>query len=170
MQHFVYMWFDRSRKMFYVGSHSGSVDDGYISSSRWLSGEVRYRPADFKRRVIKFFDTKREAQIYEGYLLTLIQPLEFGTKYYNMKQGREKGCTAHNKGVPMSAEQKAKLSAARRGKPTTKGMSFPERSGINNVMNNPENKEKLSRRVTGRKMATRPDGTRYWTYPEKDAD
>ena len=63
MTHFVYMWFDKSRKMFYVGMHSGDIDDGYISSSSWLSAEVRYRPHDFKRRIIKTHTTKTEAKL-----------------------------------------------------------------------------------------------------------
>lgn len=46
MYGFIYIWHDRLRNMFYIGSHKGSPDDGYISSSRWLNGEINYRPAD----------------------------------------------------------------------------------------------------------------------------
>jgi len=35
-------------------------------------------------------------------------------------------------------------------------------------MKNPEVKKKYSELVTGRKLAYKEDGTRYWTYPEKD--
>ncbi len=166
MQHFVYMWFDRARKMFYVGSHSGSVDDGYVSSSRWLSGEVRYRPADFKRRVIKFFDTKHEAQIYEGYLLTLIQPLEFGTKYYNMKQGKPSGTPSWNSGKTgvYTEETLQKMSNKKLGNRSNTGKSMPR-----SAENGKKGAAKLSAAVTGRKKFLKPNGTWTWVYPEKSA-
>lgn len=30
---FVYIWRDRKNKMFYIGSHMGKLDDGYIGSN-----------------------------------------------------------------------------------------------------------------------------------------
>ena len=128
--HFVYMWFDKNRKMFYVGQHSGSPNDNYTSSSRWLSGEINYRPKDFKRRIIKMFSTKNEAQIFEGYLLTLIKQHEFGSKYYNIKQGTPKGTKPWNAGKknPYSTETLEKMSSAKLGKQSnnqhTKGRLF----------------------------------------------
>ena len=56
MQGFIYIWRDKTRNMYYVGSHDGKIDDGYISYSLWLTAEVRYRPADFKRRILKYVD------------------------------------------------------------------------------------------------------------------
>ncbi|MEN9388927.1 MAG: Sinorhizobium phage phiM12 [Candidatus Parcubacteria bacterium] len=118
--HFVYMWFDKNRKMFYVGQHSGSFDDEYTSSSRWLSGEIRFRPNDFKRRIIKTFSCKNEAQIYEGYLLTLIKSHEFGKKYYNIKSGKPKGTKPWNAGKkdPYKQSTLDKMSKAKIGKPS----------------------------------------------------
>lgn len=31
---FVYIWFDKKKNMFYIGSHWGHEQDGYICSSR----------------------------------------------------------------------------------------------------------------------------------------
>lgn len=128
--HFVYIWYDKTRKMFYIGQHSGSINDTYTSSSKWLSGEIRYRPNDFRRKIIKTFSTKNEAQIYEGYLLTLIKTHEFGKKYYNIKQGAPKGNKPWNAGKKQiySQETLKKMSIAKIGKPSnnqhTKGRLF----------------------------------------------
>lgn len=164
--HFVYVWFDRTRKMFYVGQHTGSYNDQYTSSSRWLAGEIRYRPNDFKRRIIRTFSTKHEAQLYEGKLLTLIRPDEFGTKYYNLKMGAPKGNLPWNTGKTnvYSKDTLDRMSAAKKGRPShNKGKTNPLAA-----QNGKKGASKLAKTVTGRRMATRPDGTRYWVYPGAD--
>ena len=118
MQYFLYIWLDRSRKMFYVGMHSGNIDDGYISSSRWLNGEHQYRQNDFRRKIIKIFNNKESARSEEARFLRMIKESEFGKKYYNLKNGRPKGTPASNKGKSMSSEQRKKLSLAKLGKPS----------------------------------------------------
>lgn len=164
--HFIYMWFDKQRKMFYIGQHSGSYDDAYTSSSKWLSGEIRFRPHDFKRRIIKTFETKHDAQKHEGYLLTLIRDEEFGKKYYNLKQGKPKGISPWNKGKTnsVSVETREKISAARKGKPTTKGKKFPQLVGMKNVMNRPEQRKRMSELAKRRKRMYKPDGSWTWLY------
>ena len=164
--HFVYMWFDKTRKMYYIGQHSGQYDDGYISSSKWLTGEIKYRPAEFKRRIIKTFSTKLEAQQYEGYLLTLIKPNEFSIKYYNAKQGKPKGILPWNAGKTNVYSQQTldKMAKAKIGRPSpTKGKNTKH-----SAENGKKGALKLSKKVTGRKLVTRLDGTRYWVYPDVD--
>ena len=113
---FIYVWFDTARKMFYVGSHSGVPTDSYLSSSRWLNGEINYRPQDFKRRIVKYCYSKEELLGEEHKLLNTITESEFGVRYYNLKQGRKKGTPASNKGKKMSDNQKYKLSKAMKGR------------------------------------------------------
>lgn len=120
MQHFLYIWFDGARKMFYVGMHEGSVADSYVSSSRWFNGEYQYRPKDFKRKIIKFFNDKKSARKEEARFLRMIKEIEFGKKYYNLKNGRPTGTPASNKGKQMSIEQRQKLSRAKLGKPSAR--------------------------------------------------
>ncbi len=50
---FVYLWFDRERNMFYLGSHHGLEDDGYIGSSQRFKWAYKKRPNDFRRRIIE---------------------------------------------------------------------------------------------------------------------
>lgn len=50
---FVYIWFDKKRKMYYIGSHWGKEDDGYICSSTRMRNAYKRRPEDFKRRILE---------------------------------------------------------------------------------------------------------------------
>ena len=53
------------------------------------------------------------------------------------------------------------MSNARKGKSTTKGRHNPLAAE-----NARKGSAKLSKKVTGRKLHTREDGTRYWVYPK----
>jgi hypothetical protein len=60
MKHgFVYIWFDRKRRMFYIGSHWGTEGDGYVCSSDRLRKAYRRRPEDFRRRILSRVHTNR---------------------------------------------------------------------------------------------------------------
>jgi len=160
---FIYIWRDKVRNMYYVGSHEGSPDDGYISSSHWLTGEVKYRPHDFKRRIIKMIEVS-DMKTEEYRLLNMIKEDEFGKKYYNLKHGKPRGSVPWNKGKIniYSDETLSKMSAARVGKPTTKGKSNPQ-----SIINGKKGASKLSSTVTGRRKKVLPDGSWTWEYPNK---
>ena len=160
-QHFVYMWYDKSRKMFYVGKHSGKITDKYTSSNRWLNGEIKYRPSDFKRKILKLCESENAAEKLEGRLLSMISSDEWGKKYYNAKQGKPKGVAPWNKGKKgiYSDETLQKMSEARLGKPTTKGMANPTAADSGR-----KGAKKQSQTVTGRKRVIR-DGLPRWAYP-----
>jgi len=160
---FIYIWRDKVRNMYYVGSHEGDPDDGYISSSHWLTSEVRYRPNDFKRRIIKLIDIQ-DMKTEEYRLLNMIKEHEFGKRYYNLKHGKPKGVAPWNKGkVNIYSEATlSKMSAARLGKPTTKGRENPLAAG-----NARKGAAKLASKVKGRTRLYRDDGTWTWQYPEK---
>lgn len=120
MQYFLYVWYDKYRKMFYIGMHEGDITDGYISSSRWFNGEQQYRPNDFRRKIIKTFNDRNSAIREEARLLHMIKESEFGKKYYNLKNGRKSGGEPWNKGKKniYSQETLQKMSAAKIGKPS----------------------------------------------------
>ena len=120
MQYFLYVWYDKYRKMFYVGMHEGNITDGYISSSRWFNGEHQYRPNDFKRKIIKTFNDRKTARKEEARILRMIKESEFGKKYYNLKNGRPSGGEPWNKGKKniYSQETLSKMSKAKIGKPS----------------------------------------------------
>lgn len=82
---FVYIWYDRKHKRYYVGSHWGSEDDGYICSSRWMRKSYKRRPEDFTRRILKKINTSRQ-DLYEEETryLNMIKPEEIKVRYYNL--------------------------------------------------------------------------------------
>lgn len=166
MQYFVYIWHDKVRKMFYIGSHSGSITDNYLSSSGWLSAEIRYRPNDFRRKIIRYFNNKQDAVLYEYKLISLIKENEYGRKYYNLKQGKPKGVAPWNKGKEgiYSDEHRKKISESRKGKSTwNKGKQC-----LTSAENGRKSAAKVSATVTGRKRKYLPDGSWKWEYPVKD--
>lgn len=83
---FVYIWYDKKRKMYYIGCHWGTTDDGYICSSNRMRDAYRRRPNDFKRRIIKN-NVSRETLLNEEHKwLNKIKPEELGKRYYNLKK------------------------------------------------------------------------------------
>lgn len=82
---FVYIWYDRKRKRYYIGCHWGTEDDGYICSSRHMRNAYKRRPEDFKRRIIKRLYTNRKDLFLEEYRwLSLIPKEQLGKSYYNL--------------------------------------------------------------------------------------
>lgn len=83
---FIYLWYDRKRKMYYIGSHWGFVDDGYICSSNRMRDAYRRRPNDFRRRIIKSNVARGLLLDEEHKWLSLIREDELGKKYYNLRK------------------------------------------------------------------------------------
>ena len=81
---FVYIWFDHENRRFYVGSHWGSEDDGYVCSSTWMRNSYNRHRENFKRRVISRVYTNRfDLVVEEQRWLAMIKKEEVGTRYYN---------------------------------------------------------------------------------------
>lgn len=134
MSGFIYLWYDNKHKRFYIGSHWGTPNDGYICSSRWMRKSYKRRPEDFKRRIISTITTnKKDLLIEEERWLSMIKDHEIGKRYYNLikkashiwwgdpekaKTIGEKISKAHKgkpKG-PCSPEKAAKISEAKKAK------------------------------------------------------
>lgn len=112
---FIYIWYDRKRKMYYIGSHWGTEYDGYVCSSNRMRDAYRRRPHDFKRRIIQK-GIRRENLLSEEYKwLKLISDGEHGTKYYNLKFHKP-GHWSINEYNRMSVGKK--ISEARTGQPS----------------------------------------------------
>ncbi len=86
MEGFVYIWFDKKHKRYYIGCHKGKEDDGYICSSVWMRNSYKRRPHDFKRRIL----TRVQKVVGNNLLeeehrwLSLIKSEELGKRYYNL--------------------------------------------------------------------------------------
>jgi hypothetical protein len=82
---FVYLWYDKKHKRYYIGCRWGREDDGYICSSTWMKQGYRRRPTDFKRRILNRIYTNRKDLLEEEYKwLSKIKKEELGKKYYNL--------------------------------------------------------------------------------------
>jgi len=88
---FVYLWYDRKHKRYYVGSHWGHVNDKYICSSSWMKRAYKLRPQDFKRRILKTnlkskLEMFNEEQRYLGMIKKEeISPNTENPRYYNLR-------------------------------------------------------------------------------------
>jgi hypothetical protein len=80
---FIYIWFDRKRKMYYIGSHWGTENDGYICSSNRMRKAYRRRPQDFKRRILvsNILDRKIGFELEENWLKKAEKKK---SRYYNL--------------------------------------------------------------------------------------
>ena len=83
---FIYIWYDRKHKRYYIGSHWGTENDGYICSSNWMRDAYRRRPKDFRRRIIQKNILRTDLLSMEHKWLSLISENELGKKYYNLRQ------------------------------------------------------------------------------------
>ena len=83
---FIYIWYDRKHKRYYIGAHWGKEDDGYVCSSPWMKKAYKRRPNDFKRRILeRIYTNRKQTFIAEEKYLDLIRQEEFGKKYYNLR-------------------------------------------------------------------------------------
>jgi len=72
---FIYVWFDKKYKRYYVGSHWGNENDGYVCSSRMMRQSYNRRPDDFKRRIVKrIYTNRKDLLIEEERWLSMIDP------------------------------------------------------------------------------------------------
>jgi len=82
---FVYIWFDRKHKRYYIGCRWGNQNDGYICSSSNMKSAYKRRPEDFKRKILKTNISNKKELLEEEYKwLSLIKKDELGKKYYNL--------------------------------------------------------------------------------------
>ena len=158
---FVYIWFDRKHKRYYIGCHWGSVDDGYICSSSWMKKAYKNRKNDFKRRILKTnIEHRPDMYLEEQKWLDMIKPEEIKPinekpRYYNLNKSvgnlwhkydeniktigqKISNAKKGKKNGPMSEERKAAISAAKKSK---------------NRQFTPEHKEKLRQAKLGKKLS-----------------
>ena len=83
---FVYLWYDRKHRRWYLGCRWGNESDGYICSSTWMKRAYKRRPQDFVRRIIARIYTDRKDLLKEEHRwLQMIKPEELGKRYYNLR-------------------------------------------------------------------------------------
>jgi NUMOD3 motif len=112
---FVYIWYDKKRKMYYIGCRWGYENDGYICSSNRMRDAYRRRPNDFKRRIlISNIKDRKQTLIEEYNFLSFIKKEELGKKYYNLSNHHFGHWTTNNEKILTVGE---KISLSHRNNP-----------------------------------------------------
>jgi hypothetical protein len=111
---FIYLWFDKKHKRFYIGRHWGIETDGYICSSTNMRNNYNNRPHDFKRKIIsKIYTSIEDLIIEEQSWLDMIKTEELNEKYYNKTKS---STTPSTKGYNHSLETIEKIRSSNIGK------------------------------------------------------
>ena len=116
MSGFVYVWRDKKHNRYYVGSHWGHEDDGYICSSTWMRNAYNRRKEDFKRRIVARILTNRQDLLTEEHRwLQMICAEEVGSRFYNLSRTC-KGMIRKNEEYTHSAKTRKRISESNKGK------------------------------------------------------
>jgi hypothetical protein len=81
---FIYQWFDRKLNKFYIGSHYGHINDGYLFGGIDIKKEYKKRPNDFEREIISYHLVSEYYEIREIEKSYLIKyDVENNDMFYN---------------------------------------------------------------------------------------
>jgi len=120
---FIYLWYDRKYKRYYIGSHWGTACDGYICSSVWMKNSYKRRPHDFKRRILQYIFDRTCILTEEHKWLSLIKDDEIGSKYYNLTKHHPGHWSTNDESRKTAGE---KIAAVQRGNQNRKGKGFTD--------------------------------------------
>jgi hypothetical protein len=60
---FIYLWIDKQKNKFYIGSHFGDINDGYLFGGIDIKSEYSKRPEDFERVILSYHIVKSQTEI-----------------------------------------------------------------------------------------------------------
>lgn len=170
---FVYCWTDHKKEKLYVGSHKGTIDDGYICSSKLMLEQYNVRQDDFTRQIIAE-GTWDDCRKLESKILQSVNAKN-NPDYYNYHNNspefRNKGHTEETrkkislssrgnknaKGAIRSEEYKAHLSLIKKTNPLKLTEEYREklrkgRKGLKpslGMIHSEETKKKISVKMSG---------------------
>ena len=107
MAGFVYMWVNKINSKKYIGSHIGTVEDGYIGSGKiFLQAIEKYGVDNFERIILEHVDDKEMVRDREQYYLDLFNAAN-DRSFYNLKSVAGGGFEYINNG-PLCEQYKTK--------------------------------------------------------------
>lgn len=140
MESFVYCWTDKKTNKLYVGSHKGSIEDGYICSSKYMLEEYKNRPEDFSRQIIAHGNLN-DIRKLESKILKSVNA-KLNENFYNKHENDGFYFEGWKKGE-MTEEHKKKLSLAKKGKKISKEHHSKLIASRKGSKNSPEHKAAL---------------------------
>lgn len=145
MQGFVYRWIDSSNNMYYIGSHKGNSDDGYIGSGVRFLRAYKKRPDSFNREILYVGKNYRELEEF------ILEELDAANdrKSYNLKNSAIGGDT--RSGKKNSPEHNKKVSEANKGKKLSESQKEKLRLANLGKKHSKETRKKLSKGKIGEK-------------------
>jgi len=167
---FIYLWFDRKHKRYYVGCHMGAENDGYVCSSSWMKKAYKRRPEDFRRKILEKNITRELLYEREHYWLSMIKQTEIGSRYYNLSVAKKGHWNLSENKDEINKKRKLAISAAIRNKwqdetylKKQKGISRPHseshresmKGKVGVYVRSEEHKQKLKGKVPWNKGMTK---------------
>lgn len=81
---FIYLWIDKLCNKYYIGSHIGNVNDGYLFGGIDIKKAYKKRPMDFERIILSYHDVESNFEIRDlekSYLMKY--DVENNQQFYN---------------------------------------------------------------------------------------
>jgi len=90
---FIYKWTNQRNKKYYIGSHHGSTDDGYVGSGVWFRRAYKKEPYNFTREILEYVTVNEPIKTLELEDSYLIEQCEVGNKdkCYNIARASRRG-------------------------------------------------------------------------------
>lgn len=148
MEAFVYCWTDKLTNKLYVGSHKGSVDDGYVCSSKYMLEQHKIRPTDFSRQIVAVGSVS-DIRKLESKILQNVNA-KTNEDFYNKHQNDGLFFDGWSSGQ-MTLEHRQKLSDAKKGRKISEEHKQKLHAGRRNSTNSQEHKNAVSRAKLGTK-------------------
>jgi hypothetical protein len=115
-QGFVYMWVNKDSGKKYIGSHYGSLDDGYISSSNYFNEFYEKDPNLFSRKILHKGLSRKDAILTEQQILCDVDAAN-NTEFYNLHNYSGNGWS-HHSNPELAKIYYKRISEAKKGKPS----------------------------------------------------
>ena len=136
---FVYCWTDHKTKMLYVGSHVGTLDDGYICSSKYMMEEYNKRPEDFTRQIVAT-GKEKDIRALETKILQSCNA-KMNEMFYNKSNADGIMCFS-------SSNNPMKNSASVQKMMMTKNKTMITKYGVEHLWKTKEHAEQMSSRIS----------------------
>lgn len=136
---FVYKWVNQRNNKYYIGSHFGSTDDGYIGSGIWFRRAYEKEPENFTRTILEYLLIDDHEQLLNIEQKYLMEVCEVGNKdkCYNISRSAGGGWQLHGKTQEEIDEVCKKISSTLKNKsPEEKALAIEK--ARKTISENPE--------------------------------